>query len=78
MDCLWAVKQFVAWEEFEPNFYHPLLGGVKGPDGCIGCMLVFDDYQKALAYVEYEPSRLQAVTRPKALQAVHPQEEKAG
>lgn len=61
---VWIVKSLTKWEAFEPSIPHPLMGGVKGPKGSIGCMLVFEDYEAAVEYAG-SPSKVQAAVMPK-------------
>lgn len=60
---VWVVKSLTKWEDFEPSIPHPLMGGVKGPKGCIGCMLVFSDYTSAVAYAG-DQNKVQAAFMP--------------
>lgn len=61
---VWIIRSLTKWEDFEPNKpYHRFIGGVKGPKGCIGCMLVFDDYAAAVAYAG-DQSKVQAAYMP--------------
>lgn len=60
---VWVIKSLTKWEDFEPRLYTTLTGGVKGPNGCIGCMLVFDDYAAAVEHAG-DQSKVQAAFMP--------------